>query len=155
MFRESVAMSRDNILANKMRSFLTVLGIIIGVAAIIALVTVVENATDEMMSQFTQMGTGKVSVSVTGTPLKHGLNETDLKSIEAQEYVGGVSPSVTARTNVKRGGVWVEDVDVEGHGAAYFTRNPEIVAAGRALNMLDMERRTQVCLCLLYTSRCV
>ena len=50
MLRESVIMSRDNIFANKMRSFLTVLGIIIGVAAIIALVTVVENATDEITS---------------------------------------------------------------------------------------------------------
>lgn len=146
MLRESAVMSRDNILANKMRSFLTVLGIIIGVAAIIALVTVVENATDEMMSQFTQMGTGKVNVSITGTMLKRGLNETDLAEIEAQEYVDGISPSVTTTATVKRGDAWVDEVDVEGYGAAYFRRNPDIVKVGRTLNTLDMQGRTQVCL---------
>ena len=146
MLRESVIMSRDNIFANKMRSFLTVLGIIIGVAAIIALVTVVENATDEMMSQFTQMGTGKVNVSITGTMLKRGLNETDLAEIEAQEYVSGVSPSVTTTATVKRGDTWVDEVDVQGYGAAYFTRNPDLINVGRAINILDTQNRTQVCL---------
>ena len=146
MLRESVIMSRDNILANKMRSFLTVLGIIIGVAAIIALVTVVENATDEMMSQFTQMGTGKVNVSITGTMLKRGLNESDLAEIEAQEYVSGVSPSVTTTATVKRGDTWVDEVDVQGYGAAYFTRNPDLINVGRAINILDTQNRTQVCL---------
>ena len=146
MLRESVIMSRDNILANKMRSFLTVLGIIIGVAAIIALVTVVENATDEMMSQFTQMGTGKVNVSITGTMLKRGLNETDLTEIEAQEYVSGVSPSVATTATVKRGDTWVDEVDVQGYGAAYFTRNPDLISVGRAINILDTQNRNQVCL---------
>ena len=146
MLRESVIMSRDNIFANKMRSFLTVLGIIIGVAAIIALVTVVENATDEMMSQFTQMGTGKVNVSITGTMLKRGLNESDLAEIEAQEYVSGVSPSVTTTATVKRGDTWVDEVDVQGYGAAYFTRNPDLINVGRAINILDTQNRTQVCL---------
>ena len=146
MLRESVIMSRDNIFANKMRSFLTVLGIIIGVAAIIALVTVVENATDEMMSQFTQMGTGKVNVSITGTMLKRGLNESDLAEIEAQEYVNGVSPSVTTTATVKRGDTWVDEVDVQGYGAAYFTRNPDLINVGRAINILDTQNRTQVCL---------
>lgn len=146
MIHESIVMSKDNILANKMRSFLTVLGIIIGVAAIISLVTVVENATDEMMSQFTDMGTGKVSVTVTGTLLKHGLNETDLAQLAAQEYIGGVSPSINAKASVKHANAWVEDVDIEGHSDAYFRRNTDLVAAGRALNVLDMENRTQVCL---------
>ena len=46
MLGESVRMSLDNIRSNKMRSFLTVLGIIIGVMAVIALMTIV-NARDQ------------------------------------------------------------------------------------------------------------
>ena len=50
MLKESLRMSISNILSNKMRSFLTILGIIIGVMAIIALITVMESATGEVTS---------------------------------------------------------------------------------------------------------
>ena len=56
MFCESVSMSVSNILGNRMRSFLTMLGIIIGVAAIIALMTIVQGARDTMTAQFDSMG---------------------------------------------------------------------------------------------------
>ena len=52
MLRESLRMSLANIRGNKMRSFLTVLGIIIGVMAIIALITVMQSATGEVTAQF-------------------------------------------------------------------------------------------------------
>ena len=70
MFLESVGMSLSNITSNKMRTFLTTLGIIIGVAAIIALMTVVQGATDTMNAQFDAMGLGTLRVSITGTALK-------------------------------------------------------------------------------------
>lgn len=66
MFAESVSMSLSNIAGNKMRTFLTTLGIIIGVGAIIALMTVVQGATDTMNAQFDAMGLGTLRVSVTG-----------------------------------------------------------------------------------------
>ena len=73
MLKESLRMSWQNIRANKMRSFLTILGIVIGVTAIIALITTVESATHEMTRQFSDLGAGKVSISVSGTALKAAL----------------------------------------------------------------------------------
>lgn len=70
MFAESVSMSLSNIAGNKMRTFLTTLGIIIGVGAIIALMTVVQGATDTMNAQFDAMGLGTLRVSVAGTAIK-------------------------------------------------------------------------------------
>ena len=64
-------MSWENIINNKMRSFLT-LGIVIGVTAIIALITIMESVTDEVMSQFESLGTGKLSITAYGTPPKAG-----------------------------------------------------------------------------------
>ncbi len=46
-------MSIKNIRSNKMRSFLTMLGIIIGVGAVIALITIVQGVTDSIMNEFT------------------------------------------------------------------------------------------------------
>ena len=72
---ESVKMAWENIVANKMRSFLTTLGIIIGVMAIIALITIVQAATAEVTNQFAELGTSKVTITVQGTALKAGLTE--------------------------------------------------------------------------------
>ena len=96
MFMESVSMSMMNITGNKMRTFLTTLGIIIGVAAIIALMTVVQGATDTMTEQFDAMGLGTLRVSINGTAIKRGLTDAEVAQLLAVENVAGVSPSLSA-----------------------------------------------------------
>ena len=92
MLRESLRMSLSNILGNKLRSLLTTLGIVIGVMAIIALVTIMQSATSEVSAQFESLGAGKLTVQASGTPLKRGLNANDLAAVEALEGVDGISP---------------------------------------------------------------
>ena len=89
MLKESIRMSWQNIRGNKMRTFLTMLGIIIGVTAIIALITTVGSATGEITSQFSALGAGKVSVSINGTTIKHGLNESPAHLCRAGRSAGG------------------------------------------------------------------
>ena len=112
MLGESVRMSLDNIRSNKMRSFLTVLGIIIGVMAVIALMTIVNAVTNTITEQFTAMGTGKLTVQATGTALKRGLTESDLSELRALENVADVDPkaSLTATVSQRRR-VYREHVD--------------------------------------------
>ena len=143
---ESVKMAWENIVANKMRSFLTTLGIIIGVMAIIALITIVQAATAEVTTQFAELGTGKVTVTVQGTALKAGLTESDLSALAAVDNVGGIAPNMSLTLPVSAGDQWEEEVSVEGRGAAYFRENDDLVARGRALNALDEESRNCVCL---------
>ena len=143
---ESVKMAWENIVANKMRSFLTTLGIIIGVMAIIALITIVQAATAEVTNQFAELGTGKVTITVQGTALKAGLTESDLSALAAVDNVGGIAPNMSLTLPVSAGGQWEEEVSVEGRGAGYFRENGDLVARGRALNALDEESRNCVCL---------
>ena len=65
MIRECFTMSLNNIWGNKVRSFLTVLGILIGVTAVIALITTVSGFSGTLSSSFRSMGAGTLSVSVT------------------------------------------------------------------------------------------
>ena len=145
MLKESLRMSWQNICANKMRTFLTMLGIIIGVTAIIALITTVEGATGEITSQFAALGAGKVSVSVTGTPLKRGLSQTDVDRIAALDNLSGVDPTVNLTTYAAIPGLMVEDVSVEGRSAAYFAADSSIIGSGRGLTLMDMDRHSRVC----------
>ena len=146
MLGESIRMSWSNISHNKMRSFLTTLGIIIGVTAIITLITVVSGATQEVTNQFTELGAGKVTISASGTSLKRGLSESELDELAAIPYVTGVSPTVSMTASAQSGDAWQEDISVEGKNEAYFRRNDELVKRGRELNVLDMESRNNVCL---------
>ena len=145
MLKESLRMSWQNICANKMRTFLTMLGIIIGVTAIIALITTVEGATGEITSQFAALGAGKVSVSVTGSPLKRGLSQTDIDRIAALDNLSGVDPTVNMTTYAAIPGLMVEDVAIEGRSAAYFAGESNLIGSGRGLTLMDMDRHSRVC----------
>ena len=140
MLKESIRMSWQNIRGNKMRTFLTMLGIIIGVTAIIALITTVGSATGEITSQFSALGAGKVSVSISGTAIKRGLNESDLAHIAALDNVAGVDPNVSLRTYAAQDGQLVEDVTLEGRSSDYFSAQDDLIGRGRALKAIDMDR---------------
>ena len=146
MFSESVSMSISNIKGNKMRTFLTTLGIIIGVAAIIALMTVVQGATDTMNAQFDAMGLGTLRVSVMGTAIKHGLNDDDLQAILSCEHVAGISPSLSATVTAKHRDTWSDAVSVNGSNDEYFRHNPKLLGRGRAIDAIDVAQNARVCL---------
>lgn len=137
-------MSWQNIKSNKMRTFLTTLGIIIGVTAIITLITTVEGATNEITSQFTELGAGKVSISISGTALKRGLSEEDIQRISEVDNITGVDPSVSFTQHVAGDGTLCEDVTVEGRSAAYFS-DSDLIGMGRPLTLMDMDRNSRVC----------
>ncbi|MGN0742573.1 MAG: ABC transporter permease [Candidatus Fimadaptatus sp.] len=146
MFSESVRMSLDNIRSNKMRSFLTVLGIIIGVMAVIALMTIVHAVTNTITEQFTAMGTGKLTVQATGTVLKRGLNDDDLDALRAIDNVSQVDPKASFTATVSSRSAFIEDMSVSGNSEVYFQKQDEgFISRGRALNVLDMESVNRVC----------
>ena len=62
-FRQAVKMAFRSILGNKGRSFLTMLGIIIGIASVMTIVSTVNGMNQESMKQFEAMGTNKINVS--------------------------------------------------------------------------------------------
>lgn len=146
MLKESLRMSWQNICANKMRTFLTTLGIIIGVTAIIALITTVEGATGEITSQFNALGAGKISVSVSGTPLKRGLTEAELEKLAEVTNVKGIDPTVSLNTYAAVQGDMVDKVTLEGRSSAYFTGEDELIGKGRGLTRMDMDRHSRVCI---------
>lgn len=141
---ESIKMSLKNIMSNKMRSFLTTLGIIIGVTAVISLITIVQGVTDYVMGEFSSMGAGKLMVSAYGTALKTGLSESDLSNISQVEHVAGISPTASLTATCARDGKVLEKVNIDGKNDVYFLNN-DVVSYGRGFSKLDMEGDVYVC----------
>ena len=146
MLGECIRMSMNNIMGNKVRSFLTILGIMIGVTAVIALITTVNGVTTSISDSFFSMGAGTVTVSVTGSDLKPGLSAEDLQTITDLDEVEGVTPSVSLNARVSRGGEYESRISVSGKNGYYFLSNPDYVKRGRALNIVDDDNMTFVCL---------
>ena len=146
MFWESVVMSFTNILHNRLRSFLTMLGIMIGVTAVIALMTTVSGVSASLSDSFSGMGAGSVMVSVTGSDLKSGLTDADMAEIAAMDHVSGVTPSVALKSRVSKGRTYETNVSLSGANDYYFVRNEGVVTRGRAFNYLDIRDMNYVCL---------
>ena len=146
MLKECVAMSLSNIRGNRMRSFLTVLGIMIGVTAVIALITTVSGVSDSLSSSFSSMGAGTLTVSVTGSDLKSGMTDTDLDELAELDIVDGITPTVSLSARVSRGGSYETGISVSGNSAYYFQTNEGVVERGRAINVVDTANTSFVCL---------
>ena len=145
MIRECVRMSLSNILANRMRSFLTVLGILIGVTAVIALITTISGVSGSLSSSFSSMGAGTLMVSVTGSDLKSGMTADNLAELSSMDEVDGLTPSVSLSARVSRGGSYETNISVSGKNAYYFRTNESLLERGRKLNAVDEEQTSFVC----------
>jgi len=146
MLRECFIMSIHNIRGSRMRSFLTILGILIGVAAVIALITTVSGFSGSLSSSFASMGAGTLIVSVTGSELKEGLSSADLDVLTAMDCIRGVTPTVSLRARVSRGHAYKSNVSLSGRNTFYFRENEELVSRGRAITPVDESNMSYVCL---------
>ena len=144
--KETFSMSVSNIRHNRMRSFLTMLGIIIGVTAVVALISIVSSVSGKMMSQFESLGTGTLTIQASGYALKRGLNESELSELAAIENVDAVAPSVSSTADVKSEYGFVEDVTIDGRGYAYLVHNSDMLLQGRGILPLDEESENHICL---------
>ena len=145
MLKECVGMSLSNIISNRMRSFLTVLGILIGVTAVIALITTVSGVSGSLSSSFSSMGAGTLSVSVSGSDLKSGMTTADLDELKELEDIDGITPNVSLTARVSRGGEYDSGISVSGKNAYYFQTTEDILTRGRMLNIIDETNMTFVC----------
>lgn len=145
MIKEIFKMSWRNIIGNKFSSFLTILGVLIGVTAIISLITIMEGAINESNSQFEELGAGKLSISIPGSVLKKGLTEKDISDLAKIDNVDKVLPSTSTTLSIAANSQMVDNISVEGKNEGYFESNKDSITRGRGLNLLDIESKNNVC----------
>lgn len=140
---QSFKMSIQNILSNKMRSFLTMLGIIIGVASVIGLITIVQGATDSMIGEFDALGTGTISLTAQGTSMKRGLTEKDLQGIREIKGVAKILPEVGFTGKAVFENEVYNNTDINGEPADFFSN--KTIKLGRAYVASECNGDTMVC----------
>ena len=94
-FVEYIKMAVQNIRANKGRSFLTMLGIIIGIASVIAIVSIGEGTKNQMNSEISDIGGGQIYISCSSDAMseEEWILPEDVEAVRELENVEGVSIS--------------------------------------------------------------
>ena len=92
---EYIKMAVQNIRANKGRSFLTMLGIIIGIASVIAIVSIGEGTKNQMNSEIDGIGGGQIYISISNDAMTEGewITPDDVQEVRQLDAVEGISVS--------------------------------------------------------------
>ena len=144
MIWRSIVMSIKSILANKMRSFLTMLGIIIGVISVVVLISIGQGATGSVTSSIEEMGTNLLTVNIMG--FRNSDVTVTMKEVYELEGEGGISKIAPMLSQSETAKVQLNtfDATVEATVPGYESIRKINLETGRFLTQPDIENRTAV-----------
>ena len=154
-FTQSFKLALKSLKTSKMRAFLTMLGIIIGVGAVIVILSLGNGMTNMMNSQFEKMGSNLIQVMTYGRGTG-GTRDVDVEDLyelvdKYPQYLTGVTPYVSASAKVRYQTDDYDRTSVYGVSEAFFkedtkgTMQGETLAEGRFLSYIDVDRHQNVC----------
>jgi putative ABC transport system permease protein len=143
---ESFELAIKNIAAGKVRAFLTMLGIIIGVMAVILIVGIGNGLSGYMVEQFQSMGTNILNVNIFGRGSSRAVSPDDMYELveENPGYLSLISPVVSVNSDAKTGSE-TYSTTISGVGEDYFNIRQYSVSSGRGLYFVDIDKRSNVC----------
>ncbi|WP_195984261.1 ABC transporter permease [Clostridium sp. D33t1_170424_F3] len=151
---QSFRLAIKSIASSKMRSFLTMLGIIIGVASVIILVSLMQGMTNYISDSFSDLGTDQVSVSVTNTDTRNVDVDTMYAFLDEQsELFANMSPTVSVRATLKKGTESTTTTSITGVGEDYMQIKALELSAGRFIQYSDIVSRQKVCVIGSYVAQ--
>lgn len=140
---QSFVMALKSISGNKMRSFLTMLGIIIGVLAIVVLVAIAQGANATVKSNIEGMGTNLLSVTLR-TRRNNPLTLDNLNELAQEEGIARVAPVITSSGTLKAGLLQYDDGSLIAAVPGYEEIRNWSLRSGRFLTTPDVDNRSFV-----------
>ena len=143
-------MALKSIFSNKVRSILTMLGIIIGVAAVMTLVSVVQGQNKTLRDYYESMGTNKINVYAYNWGGKDITNDLYDYCLSLNELVTGVTPNgyywgdIKYKATSTNGNMEMGNASIYLGSDQYSLCNNYKIAQGRDLSYLDIQHYSQV-----------
>ncbi|WP_289048812.1 MacB family efflux pump subunit [uncultured Psychrobacter sp.] len=146
---EAFKMSLLAMRAHKMRTLLTMLGIIIGIASVVSVVGLGKGSQEQILSNISSLGTNTITVTdgyPYGDPRRQynddNLTPQDAQAVADQPYVVSVSPQLNSNMNVRYRNIQ-EAASISGVGKDYLDVSGEKLALGQGFDEQSILRRTQ------------
>ena len=156
MIFETFRQAIQNVWSNKLRTFLTMLGIIIGVMAVIVIVGLGNGMTKSMRDSFSALGTNTLSIQVWG----YGSRTVPVEQMyelsrEHPDLIQSISPQIdfSGAGTLKIGTKTYRWSTVSGVDESFTEMKNYRIAQGRGLQYMDMKDNKQVCIIGDYLNR--
>lgn len=146
MLRENVRMAFSSMAGNRLRTFLSLLGIIIGVASVVAILNLGRSASESISASFDAGGLDTVSVMPRGSA-RETMIFTEEFSYSLMREIDGIRevlPVVSSVANVRNGQEIEEGTQVQGVTSGFFQSNSLSLSSGSFFTALDNINRRQV-----------
>lgn len=149
-FKEAFIMAYRAMLSNRMRTLLTMLGIIIGIMAVVSVVALARGASEKIISNIASMGTNTITV-YPGAKMGdvhsgrvRSLTPRDLDALQGQPFVDSVTASVQTNAVIRRGS---KETNASLYGMSYdlFRVYGLKLKTGRSITQEDIDLKAQVC----------
>ncbi len=144
---EAFSLALKNIRTSKMRTFLTMLGIIIGVMAVIVIVGLGNGLSNYVTDSFSSLGTDTLTVTVSGRGSStRNVDVDDMYKIveDNSEYLEYISPTVSA-PNARIGSEVLYVTTVQGVSEDFLSMKDYSVGEGRGISYGDIDQRKNIC----------
>ena len=150
---QSFRLALKSLMVSKVRALLTMLGIIIGVAAVIVIVSLGNGMQQYMNAQFEQIGVNLIQVAIYSYGGNREVEPDDMYALAEKypQYIDSVSPYLSASTTVRRGADEYDHTSVYGVSETFYnaekgqTASGDQLEEGRFLSYVDVERDQKVC----------
>ncbi|MCI9263520.1 MAG: FtsX-like permease family protein [Oscillospiraceae bacterium] len=151
---QSFKLAVKSLLTSKMRSLLTMLGIIIGVAAVIIITSLGNGMQNYMNDQFEEMGSNLVQVYVYPSGSSMDVTADDMFALVSKypKYLTGVTPYINVSGTVRQGSDEFKRTSIYGVSETFYNQDKGVtmqganVGKGRFLSYVDVERAQAVCI---------
>lgn len=132
-------MSIKSIIGNKIRSLLTMLGIIIGIASVIILVAMGQGTTKQVQDSIQSMGTNLITVNIVGNR-NENITTKELEQLKTKPGITDISPTLTQNVNIEGNGKTASTSAQAVESNFEKIRNMSI-QDGRFINQSDLDNR--------------
>lgn len=143
-FIQILKVAIKSIASNKLRSILTMLGLIIGISSVIVLVGIGKGSTSSVKSQVQSLGTDILTITISSSDVS--LDYNDLEDIQSLDMVSQAAPHKTINATVSKGTTTSNKATVIATDYHYLAITNISLKEGRSLSIVDIENKNKVCI---------
>ena len=136
--------SLKNIKNNKLRSALTMLGLVIGIASVIILVGIGNGTSNQVTSQVQSLGTNVLTLNINSSDTS--LEYSQLDNLLKIDNIESVAPYKSVSSTVTRGDTTSQRASIIATTQEYMNTTNLTISKGRILSVIDLENNSKVCL---------